>query len=80
MTIAFILIQCGNIDVELVIEDLKKVKSIIEIQGVFGSYDIIVKMQAKDRATLQEIITLQIRTIKKLGITQTSLLNCSDGE
>ncbi len=47
MTIAFILIQCGNIDVELVIEDLKKVKSIIEIQGVFGSYDIIVKMQAK---------------------------------
>jgi DNA-binding Lrp family transcriptional regulator len=78
MTIAFVLIQCGNQSVETVIEELKKVEPVKEIQGVFGMYDIIIKMYAKDRAALQEIITLQIRTIKKLGITQTLLLNCSD--
>ncbi len=78
MALAFVLIQCGNMDVDDIIEELKKVKSITDIQGLFGMYDIIIKVHASDNKTLNEVIATQIRSIKKLGITHTLLLCDSD--
>ena len=74
MAIAFVLIQCNNQSVEWVIEELKKVKSVIEIQGVFGMYDIIIKVQANDSDTINKIILTQIQKIEKLKTTLTLLL------
>ena len=74
MAIAFVLIQCNNQSVEWVIEELKKVESVIEIQGVFGMYDIIIKVQANDSDTINKIILTQIRKIEKLKTTLTLLL------
>jgi len=78
MALVFVLIQCGNMDVDDIIEELKKVKSITNIQGLFGMYDIIIKVHASDNKTLNEVIATQIRSIKKLGITHTLLLCDSD--
>ena len=78
MAIAFVLIQCNNQSVEWVIEELKKVESVIEIQGVFGMYDIIIKVQANDSDTINKIILTQIRKIEKLKTTLTLLLIDSD--
>ena len=58
MTIAFVLIQCGNMDVDEIIGELKKVKSVTEIQGVFGIYDIMIKIQATDTKNIDDIIVL----------------------
>jgi len=78
MAIAFVLIQCNNQSVEWVIEELKKVESVIEIQGVFGMYDIIIKVQANDSDTINKIILTQIRKIEKVKTTLTLLLIDSD--
>jgi|ETNmetMinimDraft_8_1059916.scaffolds.fasta_scaffold82847_1 DNA-binding Lrp family transcriptional regulator len=78
MVIAFVLIQCNNQSVEWVIEELKKVESVIEIQGVFGMYDIIIKVQTNDSDTINKIILTQIRKIEKVKTTLTLLLIDSD--
>jgi len=80
MALAFVLIQCGNMDVDGIIEELKKVKSVTNIQGLFGMYDIVIKVRASDNKTLDEVISTQIRSIKKLGVTHTLLICNSDDE
>jgi DNA-binding Lrp family transcriptional regulator len=80
MSIAFALIQCDNLAVDNVIEQLKKIDSVKEIQGVFGIYDIIIKVQTKDTKTIPEIISTQIRKIDKLKSTLTLTISNPDGE
>ena len=80
MPIAFALIQCDTLAVDNVIEQLKKIDSVKEIQGVFGIYDIIIKVQPKDTKTIPEIISTQIRKIDKLKSTLTLTISNPDGE
>jgi DNA-binding Lrp family transcriptional regulator len=80
MSIAFALIQCDNLAVDNVIEQLKKIDSVKEIQGVFGIYDIIIKVQTKDTKTIPEIISTQIRKIDKLKSTLTLTISNPDDE
>jgi DNA-binding Lrp family transcriptional regulator len=80
MPIAFALIQCDTLAVDNVIEQLKKIDSVKEIQGVFGVYDIIIKVQPKDTKTIPEIISTQIRKIDKLKSTLTLTISNPDGE
>jgi|ETN07SMinimDraft_1059922.scaffolds.fasta_scaffold02676_5 DNA-binding Lrp family transcriptional regulator len=80
MTIAFVLIQCGNMDVDEIIGELKKVKSVTEIQGVFGIYDIMIKIQATDTKNIDDIIYTQIKRIKKLKSTLTLIVSSPYGD
>ncbi len=80
MSIAFALIQCDNLAVDNVIEQLKKIDSVKEIQGVFGIYDIIIKVQTKDTKTIPETISTQIRKIDKLKSTLTLTISNPDDE
>ena len=80
MSIAFALIQCDNLAVDNVIEQLKKIDSVKEIQGVFGIYDIIIKVQTKDTKTIPEIISTQIQKIDKLKSTLTLTISNPDDE
>ncbi len=80
MPIAFALIQCDTLAVDNVIEQLKKIDSVKEIQGVFGIYDIIIKVQTKDTKTIPETISTQIRKIDKLKSTLTLTISNPDDE
>ena len=71
MSIAYTLIQCDKLKVDVVIEQLKKIDSVKEIQEVFGMYDIIIKVQTNNTQTIPETISTQIQKIEKLKSTLT---------
>ena len=74
--IAFVLI---NSDLGKDVEIIGKIKEIMqsekdisyEIQGVYGVYDIVVKVSSDDSPKLRSIVTNQIRKIENVQSTLT---------
>ena len=68
---AYIMINCEFGAESSVIEQLKSIPSIKEVLGVFGNYDVLVKIQAPSAESLRNIITFQIRKIPQICCTTT---------
>ena len=79
MTIAFVLI---NSDLGKDVEIIGKIKEIMEsekdikfeLQGVYGVYDIVVKVSSDDSPKLRSIVTNQIRKIENVQSTLTMMV------
>ena len=79
MPIAFVLI---NSDLGKDVEIIGKIKEIMqsekdisyEIQGVYGVYDIVVKVSSDDSPRLRSIVTNQIRKIENVQSTLTMMV------
>lgn len=79
MPIAFVLI---NSDLGKDVEIIGKIKEIVqsekdisyEIQGVYGVYDIVVKVSSDDSPKLRSIVTNQIRKIENVQSTLTMMV------
>ena len=79
MPIAFVLI---NSDLGKDVEIIGKIKEIMqsekdisyEIQGVYGVYDIVVKVSSDDSPKLRSIVTNQIRKIENVQYTLTMVV------
>ena len=79
MPIAFVLI---NSDLGKDVEIIGKIKEIMqsekdisyEIQGVYGVYDIVVKVSSDDSPKLRSIVTNQIRKIENVQSPLTMML------
>ena len=71
MVIAYVLINCDLGSEEDVIDALKNVEDVKEIQGTFGAYDIIAKVDNSTMDTLRETITWKIRKIDRIRSTLT---------
>ena len=79
MPIAFVLI---NSDLGKDVEIIGKIKEIMqsekdisyEIQGVYGVYDIVVKVSSADSPKLRRIVTNQIRKIENVQSTLTMMV------
>ena len=77
--IAFVLI---NSDLGKDVETIQKIKEIIEsekdvkfeLQGVYGVYDIVVKVSSDDSPKLRSIVTNQIRKIENVQSTLTMMV------
>ena len=77
--IAFVLI---NSDLGKDVEIIGKIKEIMqsekdisyEIQGVYGVYDIVVKVLSDDSPKLRSIVTNQIRKIENVQSTLTMMV------
>ncbi len=55
MTIAYVLINCDlGFDVEI-INELKQLEDVKETHGVFGAYDILVKLESANVENLKDI-------------------------
>lgn len=78
MTVAFILINSELGTEDQVIEELKKIDCVKEIQGTFGAYDIIVKAEANQTESLREYITWKIRKIQNIRSTLTLMVNANN--
>ena len=71
MTIAYVLISCDlGFDAEIV-EEIKQVEDVKEVRGVFGAYDILVKLESANVETLRETIMWKIRKLNRVRSTLT---------
>ena len=71
MEIAYVLVNCDLGYEEAVIEDLKHIDSVKEVQGVYGAYDIIAKVKNSERDKLRETIMWKIRKLEHIRSTLT---------
>ncbi|HSG73669.1 MAG TPA: Lrp/AsnC ligand binding domain-containing protein [Nitrosopumilaceae archaeon] len=71
---AYLLISCNIGKLDEVIKHLEQLNNIKEIQGTFGPYDIIAKVESLTRQHLQRFIVQQIRTL--IGIRSALTLEC----
>jgi DNA-binding Lrp family transcriptional regulator len=71
MAIGFVLITTTPGKESEVFSVLKKVSEIKELYPVFGDYDIIVKVEAKDADALGSVIINKIRSIPGISDTKT---------
>jgi len=71
METAYVLISCDLGYEEPVIEDLKHIDSVKEVQGTFGAYDIITKVENQKRDKLRETIIWNIRKLEHVRSTLT---------
>lgn len=65
MSTAFVLISCEIGTEKQVIDEIKSLDHVIQVTGVMGSYDIIVKLEAFPDE-LRNIISSKIRQMKNL--------------
>ena len=71
MSLGFILIKASpNLEHE-VYNKLLKVQEIIDLQPLFGEYDLIAKIEAGDFEKLGEIVINKIRSVKGVLDTKT---------
>jgi len=75
MAQAYVIIHCETGMEEWVIRNLKKIEGVKEVAGVLSLYDIVVKVEAKDHADLEKIITKQIRKVQHIHTTMTLMVN-----
>ncbi|MBN1859950.1 MAG: Lrp/AsnC ligand binding domain-containing protein [Candidatus Thermoplasmatota archaeon] len=72
MVIGFVLMHISPLREYEVFNILSKVPEIVELHPLFGEYDLIAKIEAKDYESIGEIILQKIKTIP--GITDTKTL------
>jgi len=71
MSQAFVLINCELGSEEHIIEELKKLSDVKNVQGTFGAYDIIAEVSSESVEKIRETITWKIRKLEKIRSTLT---------
>ena len=78
MPTAYVLLNSDLGSDDSVIDEVKQILSeesaTYEIQGVYGVYDIVLKLTADDAENLRGIITNKIRRINKVQSTLTMMV------
>ena len=69
MSITYVLIICEVGAEKSILAELKSLESVKEISGLFGSYDIIVKLEATSEEKIKDIVVSKIRNLKKIRTT-----------
>ncbi len=71
MAKAYVLINCELGSEAGIIEQLKQLEVVKDVQGTFGAYDIMTKIESDSVDKLRETITWNIRKIDKIRSTLT---------
>ena len=74
MTTAYVLINCDLGYEEQIIEELKHISDVKEVNGVFGAYDILAKVESDQISTLRETIMWKIRKLNRVRSTLTLIV------
>ena len=74
MAIAYVLINCNLGAEEQIIEELKHVSDVKDINGTFGAYDILAKVESPTIESLRETITWKIRKMDRVRSTLTLMV------
>jgi len=71
MATAYVLVSCDlGFDAEIV-HEIKQVEDVKEVQGVFGAYDILVKIESANAEILRDTIIWKIRKLNRVRSTLT---------
>ncbi len=71
MSTAYVLINCDlGFDTEI-IDEIKQLEEVKEAHGIFGAYDIIVKLESDNVDNLRDVITWKIRKLNRVRSTLT---------
>ena len=71
METAYVLLTCDLGHEEAIIENLEHIDSVKEVRGVYGAYDIIVKVENSEIDKLREVIMWNIRKLEHVRSTLT---------
>ncbi|NWK01228.1 Lrp/AsnC ligand binding domain-containing protein [Marine Group I thaumarchaeote] len=66
MNISYVLISCEVGAEKSILAELKSLESVKEVSGLFGGYDIIVKLEAMSEEEIKDIVVSKIRNLKKI--------------
>jgi DNA-binding Lrp family transcriptional regulator len=70
MTRAYILIRTKSPDTDLLTEKMKKIGGVVDACAVYGSYDIILELEARNLRKLRDKI-IELRELEDTGETRT---------
>ncbi len=79
MPIAYVLISCELGSEKAIVDELKSIEGVKEVQPTYGIYDVIAKVEVQDEHKLREVITFKIRKMNQVRATIT-LLKIKDQE
>lgn len=68
---AYVIIHCDQAREDLVLRDLNKIPEVKEADVVYGSYDVIGKIEAENHKELENIITKKVRKLNFVTTTMT---------
>lgn len=71
MSVAFVLVSTVPGKEHEVYNKISKLEHVVEIHPLFGEYDLIVKIDAKDFSELGKVVVEKIRTIEGVIDTKT---------
>ncbi len=66
MKIAYVLISCDLGYEAEIIDELKHIDNVKEVQGVFGAYDILTKLESDNMEHIRDVITWKIRKLHRV--------------
>ena len=79
MGLAYVLISCDLGFEEDTISQLKTIDEVKEVQGTFGAYDIVAKVESDDVTKLRDAIAWKIRKLDRVRSTLTLMVISSQG-
>ncbi len=68
---AFVLFRCESGKDNSVISELKRISSVKEAHGTFGTYDVIAKLESENESGLRIDLTKKIRKMQNIKDTIT---------
>ncbi len=71
MGFSYVMINCDLGFTEDIILQLKTIDEVKEVQGTFGAYDIVAKVESDNVAKLRDTITGKIRKLDRIRSTLT---------
>ena len=74
MTLAFVLINVEVGTEREVLEKIKQIEEVKEAYMVYGTYDIIARLEAESLEKLREAVTKKIRQLDKVNSTMTMIV------
>lgn len=80
MPTAYVLLNCELGSEEDVIKEVRKIQGVVEVDGIYGVYDIVVKVQSDSMDNLREAVTWKIRKIDNVKTTLTLIKIEGQGE
>ena len=80
MPTAYVLINCDLGSEDDIIKELKKLPEVVEVSGVFGVYDIIIRIRSDSMDKLREVVTWNVRRIDKVRSTLTMMVIEGQGD
>ena len=67
------LISCELGSEKAIVDEIKSIEGVKEVQPTYGIYDVIAKVEVQDEHKLREVITFKIRKMNQVRATITLL-------